>query len=248
MVGIHLVWSILVLSIITWHFSKSCLTYPAHPRREWCELSVRAVDSSAGPSSCVPPKGKAVVRQRADRSMSVTQSLCLHPSPSVLLRLLLVVTLMDWLYPWLTLLEAWVGCAVVPHKCRLHDALQWLLIKLQTHLVPKSKCQSSSKDSSPHSGLVWEWDGSYGWASDRSGDSAEESLSDLDFCNCELVLPSGLGVESMESCSKTVAQNKVREKKGPSRAKGQKEIGNKIQRGGERANATKIGKFRVDLL
>lgn len=52
----------------------------------------------------------------------------------------------------------------------------------------------------------------------------------------------------MESCSKTDAQNKVREKKGPSRAKGQKEIKNKIQRGGKRANATKAGKFRVDLL
>lgn len=52
----------------------------------------------------------------------------------------------------------------------------------------------------------------------------------------------------MESCSETGAQNKVREKKGPSRAKGQKEIKNKIQRGGKEANVTKIVKLRVDLL
>ena len=148
MVGIHLVWSILLLSIISWHFWKSCLTYLAHPHREWRELSLRAMDWSAGPSSCVSPKGKVVIQQHADRSTSVTHSLCLHPGPSVLLSLLLVVTPVDWLYPWLTLLEAQVGCAVVPCKCFLHDALQWLLIKLQMHPVPKSNCQSYSRQQS----------------------------------------------------------------------------------------------------
>lgn len=90
--------------------------------------------------------------------------------------------------------------------------------------------------------------GCRGWASDRSEDSGEETLSDLGFHNHELVLQSGPGVESVESCSKTDVQNKIREKKGPCRAKGQKETKIKIQRGGKRDNATKIGKFRVDLL
>lgn len=236
-----------MLSIISWHFSKSCLRYPADPRREWGELSVRAVDWFAGPSSRVQLRvllGKAVVQEHTGRSVPVTHSLCLHPGVSVLL----VVTLVAWFYPWLTLLEARVGCAVVPCKCFIYNTQQWLLFKLQMDLKPKSNCQSYSKDSSPDSGLIWDREGGHGWSSDRSGYSGEESLSDLDFCNGELVLQSGPRVESVESCSKAKAQNEVREKNSPSRAKGQKEIKNKIWKGRKRANATKIGKFRVDLL
>lgn len=58
-----------------------------------------------------------MVQQHPDRPMFVTHSLCLHPGLSAGLSLLPVVTFVVRLYPWLVLLEAHIGCTVVPCKC-----------------------------------------------------------------------------------------------------------------------------------
>jgi len=205
MVGVHLVCSTLVLSIISRNFSKSCLTHPAHPCRGgvnslWergllCWTQLLCIAQGKG-----GPTAHREIQVCHTWSLLTCQPECAAPSGAGSYS-------HRPIYPCFTLLEACVGYAVVPHKWFLHDALQRLLIELQMHLVPKGNCQRHSKGSSPHFGLVWERDGSHGWVSDRSGDSGEETPSDLDFCNCELVLQSGRVVGSTESCSKTDTQS-----------------------------------------